>query len=238
MSDNLEQALEAAFAEATRRYKDRGFQRRVGFGKRPALISVDLANAWTRPGNPFTCEHVDDRIIPSMQALLKGFRKYGFPVVHVTTCYEITDRDNPNTDMGLWHNKIPVDVVNQADPDIWAIDSRIAPVQGELTLIKKRASSFHGTYLAGYLRAAGVDTILVTGVTASACVRETICDGLADGFRTIAVKEAIGDRVPGAVLWNLFDIDAKFGDVETTETCLKYLDRIGQEQQVREKAVA
>lgn len=238
MSDNLEQALEAAFAEATRRYKDRGFQRRVGFGKRPALISVDLANAWTRPGNPFTCEHVDDRIIPSMQALLKGFRKYGFPVVHVTTCYEITDRDNPNTDMGLWHNKIPVDVVNQADPDIWAIDSRIAPVQGELTLTKKRASSFHGTYLAGYLRAAGVDTILVTGVTASACVRETICDGLADGFRTIAVKEAIGDRVPGAVLWNLFDIDAKFGDVETTETCLKYLDRIGQEQQVREKAVA
>ncbi|MBV2181278.1 isochorismatase family protein [Castellaniella sp. MT123] len=228
MSDKLEQVLEAAFAEATRRYQDRGFQRRVGFGNRPALISVDLANAWTRPGNPFTCEHVDDQIIPSMQALLKGFRKYNLPVVHVTTCYEITDRHNPNTDMGLWHNKIPIDVVNQSNPDIWAIDSRIAPVEGELTLIKKRASAFHGTYLAGYLRAAGVDTILVTGVTASACVRETICDGLADGFRTIAVKEAIGDRVPGAVLWNLFDIDAKFGDVETTETCLQYLDRVGQ----------
>ncbi|MBV2181953.1 MAG: isochorismatase family protein [Castellaniella sp.] len=238
MSDNLEQVLEAAFAEATRRYQSRGFQRRVGFGKRPALISVDLANAWTRPGNPFTCEHVDDQIIPSMQALLKGFRKYNLPVVHVTTCYEITDRDNRNTDMGLWHNKIPIDVVSQGNPDIWAIDSRIAPIEGELTLIKKRASAFHGTYLAGYLRAAGVDTILVTGVTASACVRETICDGLADGFRTIAVKEAIGDRVPGAVLWNLFDIDAKFGDVETTETCLKYLDRIGQEQEVPEKAVA
>jgi hypothetical protein len=58
-------------------------------------------------------------------------------------------------------------------------------------------------------------------------VRETICDGLADGFRTIAVKEAIGDRVPGAVLWNLFDIDAKFGDVETTERCLQYLEAEG-----------
>ena len=55
-----------------------------------------------------------------------------------------------------------------------------------------RASSFHGTYLAGFLRAAGVDTVLVTGVTASACVRETVCDALADGFRPIAVKEAIG----------------------------------------------
>ena len=223
----LEAALEAAFAEATRRYQSRGFQRRVGFGAKPALISVDLANAWTRPGNPFTCEHVDDQIIPSMQKLLASFRKYNLPVVHVTTCYQITDRNNPHTDMGLWHDKIPVDVVDQKNTELWAIDSRIAPIEGEQVLIKKRASAFHGTYLAGYLRAAGVDTILVTGVTASACVRETICDGLADGFRTIAVKEAIGDRVPGAVLWNLFDIDAKFGDVETTERCLQYLDEVG-----------
>jgi nicotinamidase-related amidase len=227
MSEKLEAALEAAFAEATRLYQANGFQRRVGFGSKPALISVDLANAWTRPGNPFTCTHVDDQIIPSMQKLLAAFRKYNFPVVHVTTCYQITDRNNPNTDMGLWHNKIPVDVVDQKDTNLWAIDSRIAPIEGEQLLIKKRASAFHGTYLAGYLRAAGVDTILVTGVTASACVRATICDGLAEGFRPIAVKEAIGDRVPGAVLWNLFDIDAKFADVETTERCLQYLDEIG-----------
>ena len=228
MADQLTEALEAAFEEATRRYHERGFQRRVGFGKKPALINVDLANAWTRPGNPFTCEHIDDRVIPAVQKLLAAFRKHGFPVVHVTTCYQVTDRNNPNTDMGLWHNKIPVEVVNESDTNLWAIDSRIAPIAGEQVLVKKRASAFHGTYLAGFLRAAGVDTILVTGVTASACVRETVCDGLADGFRPIAVKEAIGDRVPGAVLWNLFDIDAKFGDVETVERCLQYLDTIGE----------
>ena len=236
MSDKLTEALEAAFEEATRRYRERGFQRRVGFGKKPALISVDLANAWTRPGNPFTCEHMDDRVIPAMQKLLAGFRKHGFPVVHVTTCYQITDRDNVNTDMGLWHHKIPVEVVDEKDKNLWAIDSRIAPIEGEQLLVKKRASAFHGTYLAGYLRAAGVDTVLVTGVTASACVRETVCDALADGFRPIVPKEAVGDRVPGAVLWNLFDIDAKFGDVETTERCLQYLDSIG--KKVREPATA
>jgi maleamate amidohydrolase len=232
MPDNLTEALEAAFAEATRRYRERGFQRRVGFGSKPALINVDLANAWTRPGNPFTCEHIDDQVIPAVQKLLAAFRKYGFPVVHVTTCYQVTDRSNPNTDMGLWHNKIPVEVVNANDTNLWAIDSRIAPIPGEQLLIKKRASAFHGTYLAGFLRAAGVDTILVTGVTASACVRETVCDGLAEGFRPIAVKEAIGDRVPGAVLWNLFDIDAKFGDVEPVERCLQNLAEIG--KRVRE----
>ena len=227
MADKLTEALEAAFAEATRRYHDRGFQRRVGFGKKPALINVDLANAWTRPGNPFTCEHIDDQVIPAVQKLLAAFRKHKLPVVHVTTCYQVTDRNNPDTDMGLWHHKIPVEVVAESDKNLWAIDSRIAPIPGEQLLIKKRASAFHGTYLAGFLRAAGVDTILVTGVTASACVRETVCDGLADGFRPIAVKEAIGDRVPGAVLWNLFDIDAKFGDVETVDRCLQYLADIG-----------
>src|SRR6476619_1182812 len=132
----LEKMLQQAFDASTEIYKQRGFQRRIGFGKRPALISVDLANAWTRPGNPFTCEHMDDQIIPSMQKLLKAFRKYDFPVVHVTTCYQVTDRDNPNTDMGLWHNKIPVDVVAESNPDLWAIDSRIAPIEGEQLLIK------------------------------------------------------------------------------------------------------
>lgn len=226
--EDLDAVLQRAFDESTRIYKERGFQRRIGFGRRPALVSVDLANAWTRPGNPFTCEGVDDRIIPSMQALLEACRANGHPVVHVTTAYQNTDRDDPTTDMGLWHTKIPVEAVNLADEDLWAIDSRIAPVEGEYVMMKKRASAFSGTPLAGYLRAAGVDTILVTGVTATACVRTTICDGLAEGFRTIAVREAIGDRVPGAVAWNLFDIDAKFADVESTEDCVRYLETVKQ----------
>ncbi|EWY36610.1 N-carbamoylsarcosine amidase [Skermanella stibiiresistens SB22] len=223
----LDAALNAAFAQATELYQGRGFQRRVGFGSRPALINVDLANAWTRPGNPFTCENIDDQIIPGVQQLLAACRRNGHPVVHVTTCYQVTDEKDAATDMGLWHKKIPIEVVEQGKPELWAIDSRIEPVAGEQVLIKKRASAFHGTYLAGFLRANNVDTILVTGVTASACVRTTLCDGLAEGFRTIAVKECIGDRVPGAVAWNLFDIDAKFADVEPLSRCVEYLDTVG-----------
>ncbi|RMH48480.1 MAG: isochorismatase family protein [Alphaproteobacteria bacterium] len=224
--ENLDSVLRQAFEESTRIYRERGFARRIGFGRRPALISVDLANAWTRPGNPFTCEEIDDRIIPAMRRLLDACRRNGHPVVHVTTAYQITDRSNPHTDMGLWHHKIPVEAVDLKDEHLWAIDERIAPVEGEWVMLKKRASSFSGTPLAGYLRSIGVDTILVTGVTATACVRTTICDGLAEGFRPIAVREAIGDRVPGAVAWNLYDIDAKFADVESVDTCVEYLDTV------------
>lgn len=221
--ENLNEILSMAFEEATKVYQKRGFQRRIGFGKKPALINVDLANAWTQPGNPFSCEKIDEQIIPGVKKLLRACRESGHVVVHVTTCYQVTDMNDPHTDMGLWHHKLPVEILNQNNKELWAIDSRIEPVDGEQVLIKKRASSFHGTYLAGFLRAAGVDTILVTGVTATACVRETLCDGLAEGFRTIAVRECIGDRIPGAVEWNLFDIDAKFADVESLDTCVKYL---------------
>jgi nicotinamidase-related amidase len=219
----LHEILSLAFEEATKVYQKRGFQRRIGFGKKPALINVDLANAWTQPGNPFSCEKIDEQIIPGVKKLLRACRESGHVVVHVTTCYQVTDMNDPHTDMGLWHHKLPVEILNQNNKELWAIDSRIEPIDGEQVLIKKRASSFHGTYLAGFLRAAGVDTILVTGVTATACVRETLCDGLAEGFRTIAVRECIGDRIPGAVEWNLFDIDAKFADVESLDTCVKYL---------------
>ncbi len=234
MSDEmaeLELRLEEAFRAATKLYQSRGFQRRMGFGRKPALVNVDLANAWTRPGNPFSCDNIDDQIIPGVQRLLAACRSNHHLVVHVTTCYQVTDRDDPHTDMGLWHHKIPVEVVDQSKPELWAIDSRIAPIDGEQVLIKKRASAFHGTYLAGFLRAAGIDTILVTGVTATACVRATICDGLADGFRPIAVKECIGDRIPGAVEWNLFDIDAKFGDVVPLDRCVDYLNTVNRRKE-------
>jgi nicotinamidase-related amidase len=226
MDLDLDAALQRAFDESTRIYKERGFQRRIGFGRRPALVSIDLANAWTRPGNPFSCDGMDDRIIPGMQRLLAACRAHGHPVVHVTTAYQNTNTQDPFTDMGLWHMKLPIEAVNLADAELWAIDSRIAPIEGEFVMLKKRASGFSGTPLAGYLRAAGVDTIIVTGVTATACVRTTICDGLAEGFRTIAARECIGDRVPGAVAWNLFDIDAKFADVESVQTCVDYLERV------------
>jgi maleamate amidohydrolase len=204
MSDDIAQALESIFSADSELYRNRGFMRRVGFGERPALVNIDLANAWTRPGNPFTCAGMD---------------------VITTTAFAVTE--GPNTDMGLWHHKIPVEVL-QLGTDAVAIDERVAPEPGEHVIVKKFASAFHGTYLANFLRSAGVDTVVVTGVTMAGCVRHTVEDAIGLGFRPIVVRECVGDRVAGAVEWNLFDIDAKFGDVEPLETVLDHLSGIAQ----------
>jgi N-carbamoylsarcosine amidase len=193
--------------------------RRVGFGKRPALLNIDLANAWTRPGYPFTCDGMDV-IILGVQRLLAAARARGMPIVYTTTAYRVPS--GPNSDAGLWGRKIPVEVLQEGS-DAAAIDDRVAPRPDEHVIVKKRASAFHGTMLAGFLRAQEVDSVIVTGVTCSACVRNSVEDAIAEGFRPIVVRECVGDRIAGAVEWNLFDIDAKFGDVEPLERVLAEL---------------
>jgi nicotinamidase-related amidase len=225
VADDLTGALESIFSADSELYRGRGFMRRVGFGRRPALINIDLANAWTRPGNPFTCDGMDV-IIPGVQRLLAAARPKGIPIVFTTTAYAVTE--GPNTDMGLWHRKIPVEVL-RLGTDAVAIDERIAPEPGEHVIVKKFASAFHGTHLLGLLRSAGVDTVIVTGVTMAACVRHSVEDALGLGFHPIVVRECVGDRIAGAVEWNLFDIDAKFGDVEPLETVLEYLTNVSLE---------
>jgi maleamate amidohydrolase len=221
-ADAVRAALQTIFEADTGIYQTRGFQRRVGYGSRPALVHIDLANAWTRPGHAFSCEGMET-IIPAVQALNEAGRAKGVPVVYTTTAYQ--DVGGPNSDMGLWGRKIPCELLQLGSEDV-EIDSRIAPADGELVLVKKCASGFHGTNLASYLNAHGVDTVIVTGVTMAGCVRHTTEDAIAQGFRPIVVREAVGDRVPGVVEWNLFDIDAKFGDVEALEDVLSYLDGI------------
>ena len=146
-------------------------------------------------------------------------------MIYTTTAYQ--DPTGPHADTGLWHMKIPVETLREGSPEA-QIDERIEPMpsRGEQVIVKKRASAFHGTYLAGYLRAQRVDTVIITGVTMAGCVRHSAEDAIAEGFRPIVVREGVGDRVPGVVEWNLFDIDAKFGDVEPAERVLAYLNEL------------
>ena len=68
-----------------------------------------------------------------------------------------------------------------------------------------------------------IDGLRVTSVYFANLAFILQIDSIAEGFRPIIVKECVGDRIPGAVAWNLFDMDAKFGDVETLDTCIEYL---------------
>lgn len=212
--------LERAFAGGSALYDERGFRGRVGFGHSSAILHIDLANAWTQPGGAFSCLNMD-HVLEHCARINTAARAKGVLVLYTTTAFDVTDPNRPS-DMGLWHRKIPVHLLRTGTSDV-EIDSRVAPQDGDIVITKKRASAFHGTNLTSMLTANGIDTVVITGVTAAGCVRHTAEDCISEGFRPIVVREAVSDRVAEAIQWNLFDIDAKFGDVEPIDTVLDYL---------------
>ena len=198
-------------------YEAKGFAARSGFGKRPGLLIVDFINGFTDPTSPLGGDFSSQ--LDATNALLEVFRRDALPVVYTVIEYE------PGFgDAGVFIQKVPsLSVLLRGSP-MCAVDHRIAPAPGDHIVSKKFASSFFGTNLDGYFRTHGVDTCVIVGCTTSGCVRASAVDSLQYGYKTIVVREGCGDRAEGPHEANLFDIDAKYGDVIGLTECLDYVN--------------
>jgi maleamate amidohydrolase len=103
----------------------------------------------------------------------------------------------------------------------------LAPAPSEVVVVKQYASALFATSLASTLRAAGVDTMVVCGVSTSGCVRATATDALQHGWRVLVVADACADRSPDIHDANLADLDAKYADVVTADVACAHLARRG-----------
>jgi maleamate amidohydrolase len=197
-----------------------GFGGRGGFGRRPGLVVIDMTLGFTDPESPLACDL--ERPISEIQKLLRAARQAEIPVVFTTVAY----RESDKLTAAAFIDKVPALLTLQAGTRWAEIDPRIAPGEAEPVLNKLFASGFFGTGLSSLLTAAGVDTLIITGASTSGCVRATAVDALQYGFRPVVPREAVGDRNPDAHAANLYDIDAKYGDVAPTEDVLEYLEGI------------
>lgn len=215
-----EEILREAFEEARKIYRERGFMREMGQGVAPAITTVDMAKAWMSEGHPFTCDHSVDVCANALKVLDAG-RKVGAPIFHTTTGYT----GKTQVDLPRWDELIPMHALRLGTH--WMeIDPKLEPRDEEPVIVKKYASNFFGTYLAQHLVALGVDTLIVMGATSCACVRHTVMDSTGYGFKTLIPEGTVGDRVPGVIEWNMFDMEAKFADVLPVDEVVKYLEGI------------
>lgn len=190
--------------------------RELPAAKRYALILVDLSLGFTDPGlSPLAS--ACPAVIEANQRLLAAFRQRGWPVIFTTVAY-----DNPNQ-ARVFREKLPSLNVLAAGSQLVQIDPRLAPQGDEPVLVKHWASAFFGTDLNTRLQAAGVDGVMVTGLTTSGCVRATAVDGLQHDLRVLIPQEAVGDRNQEAHQANLFDLQLKYVDVRPLEQCLALL---------------
>jgi maleamate amidohydrolase len=98
----------------------------------------------------------------------------------------------------------------------------VAPVDGELVVVKHYASAFFGTSLVSTLQARGTDTVVLAGVSTSGCIRATAVDAIQYGFVPLVIRDAVGDRGPGPHEANLFDLQAKYAEVVSEQTATGY----------------
>ena len=197
-----------------------GFGGRGGFGRRPALAIIDMTLGFTDPESPLACDL--EKPVANIAELLEAARKAEIPVVFTTIAY----RESDKLTAAAFIDKVPVLLALEAGTRWAEIDPRIAPRETEPVLNKLFASGFFGTGLPSLLTAAGVDTLIISGASTSGCVRATAVDALQYGFRPVVPREAVGDRNLDAHEANLYDIDAKYGDVIPVEEVLEYLEEV------------
>ncbi|MDX1557205.1 MAG: isochorismatase family protein [Xanthomonadales bacterium] len=191
-----------------------------GLGSRPALIVVDVINGFTDPACPLGSPA--DDVVSACARLLDAFRAHELPVFFTTVVFHDDQQAH------VFRRRLPALNVLEPGSHWTMVDERLAPRDGEPVIEKQSASAFFGTDLAGRLTAAGVDSLVVVGLTTSGCVRATAVDGLQHDFPVVVAREATGDRNLEAHEANLLDLDAKYADVVSADEVLSAIRETAQ----------
>ena len=178
---------------------------RTGIGSSPALVVVDMCRGFIDPSSPlgFECEEV----IKANIKLVQKFRAQKLPVIFTTTIY----RDI--SEASVFRSKIPALNILEPESDAVSFIDELAPSLDEMIIEKKFASAFFDTDLAAYLQNLNIDSVIISGVTTSGCVRATALDAMQNNFLTTVAEDCVGDRDQDAHHANLFDLKAKYADV-------------------------
>jgi len=193
------------------------FDGRLGFGAAPALILIDFVEAYF--DRDCALYAGVDNALASALRVRAAARRAGIPVFYTNVVYHPGGADG-----GVFFRKVPALEVMVAGHPMGAWAQGLEPAGDEFVISKQYPSAFFGTSLAASLTANGIDTLIITGLTTSGCVRATCVDTVSSGFIPIVVADACGDRHEGPHEANLFDMNAKYADVVSEADVIQHLE--------------
>jgi maleamate amidohydrolase len=209
------------------------YAERMGLRDRPALLCIDNYNAvfGESPGPlleamkrfPQTCGPAAWKALDPTLSLLAAARAAGIPVIHTT---RDSRADASSSPMAATKRRDSGSDVNWD----YSFFAPLTPAAGELVIYKSRASAFYGTPLASYLTQLGINTLIVCGNSTSGCVRASVNEAYMHGFRVGIVEECVFDRNHLSHKVNLYDMNAKYGDVMFHDEVLAYLGSLSKAQ--------
>ncbi len=204
-------------------YRLRKKPSKTGYGSKPALLVIDMQRDWLEEGRPFYLGPDGERTVQSIIELVTAARENGVPVIftlHVFTGDERLDGLTMIKSTGASKSGA------REGTEGFMFAKGLEPRPGDLVIKKRRYSAFYNTELDAVLRALGADTVVVSGATAMACVKQTSFDAFQRDYRVVVPKECVADRAKEVVDFSLFCIDMLCGDVVSLPEVLSYFSSL------------
>ena len=196
---------------------------RFGFGRKAAVINIDLQKAYTNVGEFATAYETDPKQMDYVNEISDLARSKNLPVVWTYVAYMESGED-----CGIWGTRTdtPDSLQNiKVGSRRSEFDDRLHVDHKKDVIINKRmASAFHESNLSSVLNFHGIDTVIVTGGSTSGCVRATVVDSLSRSFRTIVAAECVADKHESPHFANLYDMAIKYADVVPAADVIEYLE--------------
>lgn len=213
-----------------------GYGAMQGFGKRPALLIIDVSYGFTGDRRepilesikrwPNSCGATAWDAVDVISSLSGAFRARRLPVIYTTG---VVRPDNWDAGSWAWKNTRTSESVPRPTNELDAnqIVAEIAPQPQDVVVYKQKPSGFFGSNLLSYLVLLGCDSVIVTGTTTSGCVRATVIDAFSNNFRVSVVEDGCFDRSQASHAISLCDMNAKYADVISSDDVLNFIPSLG-----------
>lgn len=180
-----------------------------------ALLLIDVIASFFDPDGPNHWDGVEAVLNP-LSELLATARARDRLVVHAVERHRpgLADFEQP---------VLPVHCVTGASDAAYHPGFEPADRQLEVEVPKRRYSAFYATDLDLLLREQGITDVVVAGVKTNVCIRSTIQDAFAAGYRVWLPRQATGSNRPHLAAASLEDVDRYFGRVVDLDQALEVL---------------
>ena len=191
----------------------------VGFGKRPAIIVIDLQKGFTLPEATAGADMTTT--VENVKKLTDASREKNVKVYYTRVGYE-----KDGVDLGPFGHKAMVLRDFTRDHWFYEMDERLDIRNSDIVLEKHWPSAFFGTHLLQMFIATHIDTVIITGCTTAGCVYASALDSCSYGFRTIVAEECVADRAEETHNMFLWNMGQKYADVMSVKEVIAEIEKV------------
>jgi len=131
-------------------------------------------------------DRIEKWVVPNISRLLQFFRSHGLRVIYITIGSQRPDY----SDVAPYLKPLAEAVENTRGKPSHDILEELRPAGGEIVLNKVTMSAFNSSPIDSTLRSAGIEYLVLGGVSTNSCIEGTARDAADKGYRCVLAEDA------------------------------------------------